>query len=183
MNQAYWHPGGFPIPDNAFLPEVSLQTKLPCDGHKNERWVHGVICNRFLSLGASGPARTDRKAEYRLAGNVPGPSTSRDGSSKIIRGATALCSGVLCFLGVRDEAPERGRANRRGLTGLTANLRQTVFGKHCRVRIATSGTFPIQQHMPLPPDIISDLAPTGVLRGDQSVELSVGYKSKFDRGS
>jgi len=24
--------GGFPIPDNAFLPEISLQAKLPCDG-------------------------------------------------------------------------------------------------------------------------------------------------------
>ena len=34
--------GGFPIPDNAFLPEVSLQAKLPCDGQKNERWVRGV---------------------------------------------------------------------------------------------------------------------------------------------
>ena len=67
--------GGFPIPDNAFLPEVSLQAKLPCDGQKNERWVRGVPVRP--------PDRRDR-SESRVsisAGNVPGPSMRTSGIS------------------------------------------------------------------------------------------------------
>jgi hypothetical protein len=55
--------GGFPIPDNAFLPEISLQAKLPCDGLGPRSPVRP-------------PGRRDR-SESRVsisAGNVPGPS-------------------------------------------------------------------------------------------------------------
>ena len=63
-----------------------------------------------------------------------------------------------------DEALKRGRANRRGCCGgksWTDCLSKALSGTN---RQLASVTFSIQQSIPLSPDIISDLAPTGVLR-------------------